>query len=373
VTPSLQIVGLGTAVPELSVPQSVAEANAITISAFTSKEQRTLGVLFRTSGVKSRHSVLLEPGPEGEPVRQVFYQPRRFPEDGGPTTSQRMARYAESAPYLGALAARRALDSANLAAPSIDHLVTVSCTGFGAPGFDLQLIDELGLNRGVSRTHVGFMGCHGALNGLRVARGLAAAEPGSTVLVAAVELCSLHHFYGWHPERLVANALFADGAAALVGRAGPPFTGDATDGDDTRWSLVASGSHVLPDSADLMSWHIRDHGFEMTLSAQVPNRIGVSLGPWMESWLARSGTSLAAIRSWAVHPGGPRILGAVETALGLPPEALAPSRDILASHGNMSSPTVLFILEQLRAASAPRPCVALGFGPGLTIEAALFV
>jgi prepilin-type processing-associated H-X9-DG protein len=364
-TPPFLVAGLGTALPELSIAQTEAEARAASTSSFSPEQQRTLRVLYRTSGVSTRHSVLLERGTEAEPIRQSFYPPRVDETDGGPTTATRMRRYVAEAPHLAERAARAALDQAQLAPASISHLVTVSCTGFGAPGFDLDLIERLGLDRGVSRTHVGFMGCHGALNGLRVARSLAANDPGAAVLVAAVELCSLHHQYGWHPERLVANALFADGAAAVVGVCQP-------ESDPAAWRLRASGSQIVANTTDLMSWHVADHGFEMTLSAKVPAVIESALRPWMEAWLAREGTSLANILSWAVHPGGPRILASVQTALGLPPDALDPSRRILASHGNMSSPTVLFILEQLRQSNTPRPCVALGFGPGLAIEAALF-
>jgi predicted naringenin-chalcone synthase len=122
-----------------------------------------------------------------------------------------------------------------------------------------------------------------------------------------------------------------------------------------------------------MGWTVGDHGFEMTLSRRVPNLIASRLKPWLESWLAEGGLALGDVRSWAVHPGGPKIVSAVEESLGLSAEALAPSRAVFAEYGNMSSPTVLFILRKLRAENAPRPCVALGFGPGLVAEAALFV
>jgi predicted naringenin-chalcone synthase len=121
-----------------------------------------------------------------------------------------------------------------------------------------------------------------------------------------------------------------------------------------------------------MTWRIGDHGFEMTLHARVPDLIQQQLRPWLESWLSRHGESLASIGSWAIHPGGPRILTAVEESLALPREATAVSREILATHGNMSSPTVLFLLQRLRADNARRPCLALGFGPGMFVEAALF-
>jgi predicted naringenin-chalcone synthase len=244
--------------------------------------------------------------------------------------------------------------------------VTISCTGFAAPGLDIGLIRERGLAPTVSRTHVGFMGCHGALNGLAVARGLAAAHPGARVLLCAAELCSLHYHYGWDPCRAVGNALFADGAAALVAARG--------EGDDGpgAWSLAANGSVLTPGTETAMTWKVGDQGFAMTLAPEVPKLIRTHLRPWLAGWLERQGVALGDVGSWAVHPGGPRILDAVEEGLGLPRAATAVSRAVLAEHGNMSSPTVLFVLGRLRAADAPRPCVALGFGPGLMAEAVLF-
>jgi predicted naringenin-chalcone synthase len=180
-----------------------------------------------------------------------------------------------------------------------------------------------------------------------------------------VELCSLHYQYGSDPEQLVANAIFADGAAALVGQAEQtPRNGS--------WPLVACGSCLIPDTEDAMSWSVGDHGFVMTLSPRVPSLIEEHLRPWLEDWLARSGCSLDRIRSWAIHPGGPRILSSVVRALDLPREAAAVSEAVLAECGNMSSPTVLFVLHRLREQAAPGPTLALAFGPGLVAEAALF-
>ncbi|MDB5341090.1 MAG: Alpha-pyrone synthesis polyketide synthase-like Pks18 [Planctomycetaceae bacterium] len=363
---SFVIAGIGTALPELSMSQEDAGAAAALVSDFTVLEQRKLKQLYRSSGVNTRRSVLFEPATDGRSATQSFYQRQTSPTDGGPTTAQRMQRYEQAAPDLAVEAASLALQQADIPARRATHLVTVSCSGFSAPGVDLALIDQLGLSRGIARTHVGFMGCHGALNGLRVAHAFAAADPEAVVLLCAVELCSLHHNYGWHPDRLVANALFADGAAAAVG-----FSREGQAG--TQWRLAANGSLVLPDTADLMSWRIGDHGFEMSLSAQVPHTIQSSLRPWMEAWLTTHNLTLADIKSWAVHPGGPRILSAVDEALGLGPAALAPSREMLAQCGNLSSPTVLFIVKELQRNGAPRPCVSLGFGPGLAVEAALFV
>jgi predicted naringenin-chalcone synthase len=186
-----------------------------------------------------------------------------------------------------------------------------------------------------------------------------------------VELCSLHYHYGWNPSKMIANALFADGAAAVVGMA-------AGSGDPRRerapvdaWCVAATGSCLVPDSTDAMTWTIHDHGFEMTLAKQVPGLIAKHLRPWLKTWLGRQGLGLEEIAAWAVHPGGPRILSAVEEGLCLPRAALAASRAVFAECGNMSSPTLLFILDRMQRERAGRPCVMLGFGPGLSAEAAL--
>src|SRR5262249_52586099 len=152
------------------------------------------------------------------------------------------------------------------------------------------------------RTHVGFMGCHALLNGLRVARAFVEADPSACVLLCAVELCSLHYQYGWDAERMVANALFADGAAAMVvvpGGAGPDHPG---------YSVYADGSTLLPNCEDAMSWRIGDHGFLMTLSPRVPELIAEHVRPWLTAWLARHDLATQSVGSWAVHPGGPRIV-----------------------------------------------------------------
>jgi prepilin-type processing-associated H-X9-DG protein len=210
------------------------------------------------------------------------------------------------------------------------------------------------------------MGCHGALNALRVARAFADANPDARILVCAIELCSLHHQYGWHPEQIVANALFADGSAALVcGHASDEARGD----QKPRW--LSSGSLVVPQTEDLMSWNIGDHGFQMTLSPRVPDAIQGSLRRWVEGWLASEEIGFDEIAQWGIHPGGPRILQACVDALQLEPSAIQTSRDVLAEFGNMSSPTILFIVERLIRNKTPGPCVLLAFGPGLTIEAAL--
>jgi len=354
------VLGLGTAVPPCAVPQGRAAAMTSAICGHNEAEAERLAVYYGLAGIARRHVAMLDPG--GDVPEAVAASPR------GPSTRWRMERYEAQVVPLAVRAARAALDDSGLDPGAVTQVVSVSCTGFAAPGFDLGLIRHLELDPGVGRTHVGFMGCHGALNGLRVARALAAAEPGARVLVCAAELCSLHFSYGPGSDRSAPNALFADGAAALVvGDAGPV----SRDGGRGAWRLRANGSTLIPGTEGAMSWRVGDLGFAMTLAAEVPALIREHLPGWVRGWLGRHGLTPSDVGSWAVHPGGPRILDAAQAALGLGREALAVSREVLAGYGNMSSPTVLFILERLIARDAPRPCVALGFGPGLAVEAAL--
>jgi predicted naringenin-chalcone synthase len=367
---SFAIVGLGTALPDNSVPQADALRVARALCCRTEEETLWLSTVYSQIGVETRHLVL---GPDvvhdflhGTKHSGSAFLPTGDEEYPGPTTGVRLRHYAELAPPLALRAARAALNQSKVPARTLTHLVTVSCTGFVAPGVDLALIEGLGLAPTVQRTHVGFMGCHGAINGLRVARAFTGADASARVLLCAVELCSLHYTYGFLPHQMIANALFADGAAALVGLHPAAAAGPA-------WRVAACGSCLIPGSADAMSWTVGDHGFEMTLSKSVPALIARHLRPWLEAWLGGQGLALADVQSWAVHPGGPRILTAAEEALALPASATAASRAVFAECGNMSSPTILFILDRMRRCGAARPCVALGFGPGLMAEAALFV
>lgn len=357
--------GIGTASPPHAISQEHAVALAQEFGSASDEQMRQLKALYRMTRVKTRHSVLLESDSSAGPPRQSFFSARRDDSDRGPTTSERMDRYEREAPALAAEAARAALVAAGWIPSDITHVVSVSCTGFAAPNFDLGLVRALGLPWTVARTHVGFMGCHGALNGLRAARAFADSQPDARILVCAVELCSLHYQHGWHPDRLVANAIFADGAAALAGCGQPG-------GDVSAWELAANGSSLLEDSSDLMSWRIGDHGFEMSLSARVPGVIERELRPWLDRWLTEVGLSVGEIATWAVHPGGPRILEAVAQAAGIGRDDYGVSQEVLGEFGNMSSPTILFILDRLRRRGAPLPCLAIGFGPGLAVEAALF-
>ncbi len=357
----VSLTGFGTAVPPVRISQQDAAELVAPFNAQSEGEGRLLRELYRRSGVKSRHSVILKAAEGGLSTRQSFYAEPASGHEHGPATSARMACYAAHAGQLGTTAAQQALQAANCEPGEITHLVTVSCTGFQSPGLDVEILQTLPLRPSTTRTHLGFMGCHGALNGLRVANAFAQADSKARVLMVASELCSLHHQYGWSPDRIVSNSLFADGAAAVV----------LGQSDQGRVQYRSSGSCVLPDTLQEMTWQIGNHGFEMTLSAKVPDLIRTHLGRWTGEWLASFGMTLQDVAGWAIHPGGPRILTACGEALGLDRAQWATSEGVLAEFGNMSSPTVLFVLERLLETGITGPIVMLAFGPGLTIEAAL--
>ncbi len=362
---SFAIHGIGTANPPDSVKPDQGLAIARLLAGPDVRTSTWLGPIYASTGVGRRFQVIgglaMQDALEGTNRTNSPFLPTAENEGFGPPTGERMRVYAEEAGPLALRASAKALAEAAFAPETITHLVTVSCTGFVAPGVDLVLMTGLGLKPTVQRTHVGFMGCHGALNGLRVANAFATADPNARVLLCAVEMCSLHYYYGSAADKLVANAIFADGAAAVVGQCSAK-----------PWSHTAAGSCLIPESAADMRWTVGDRGFEMTLSRRVPALIAKHLRPWLEAWLSDNELSLADVGSWAVHPGGPKIVEAVEQSLPLSAAALAVSRGVFADYGNMSSPTVLFVLDRLRRQNAPRPCVALGFGPGLVAEAALF-
>jgi predicted naringenin-chalcone synthase len=369
--------GIGTATPA-SISQStcaqLAEEFAGLSKEGTDGQRAWLKRVFLRSGVEQRGTVLAgmqNPAPPDAPerVRDFYSNPEQIGPQG-PGTAVRMRLYADAAPPLAARACREALAAAAMETSEITHLVTVSCTGFFAPGLDVELITRLELSPDIRRTHIGFMGCHAAFNALAMARDIVRSTPSACVLVCCVELCTLHFAYGWDPEKLVANALFADGAAACVVAADDPE--DLESSGIARWRLLDSASLLLGGSREAMTWKIGDHGFAMTLSATLPALINAHVRDWCGGWLAGRGLDIAEVERWAIHPGGPRILNAVRDALQLSPEHMLASEGILRNQGNMSSTTVLFVLQQLLHSShAGDRCVAIGFGPGLTAEGML--
>ena len=361
------MLSIGVAYPAHEIKQEAALALAQRVCCTDDRQKRFAKVLYQHSGVNTRHAVL----PLAEADRWAPNGPLNA--DGspnlGPSTAIRMEYYREHALPVAYRAAQQAFNRSGCEPQEISHVVTASCTGFTAPGVDLGLIELLGLAPTTQRVHVGYMGCHGTINALRAAHGLAHADAHNRVLVCAVELCTIHYAFQWSNERMLGNALFADGAGAVVLGAAVKSRSAAR----PPWRLAATGSCLFPDTADAMTWNIGDYGFAMALSTELPRLIQENLGKWLSSWLDLNGLEVSEVNSWAVHPGGPRIVEAVEAAMGLRREQTAVSREVLAAHGNMSSATVLFILQSLLERGAKPPCIMLGFGPGLVAEAALFI
>ncbi len=355
----MALLGIGTAVPPHAIRQGDAAEIAQALTCSCEDEAQYYRDIYHAVGVETRHSVILEESHGDLRARQSFYA------NESPSTLARMRRYEADAAGLAVAASGQALADAGVSPDRITHVVTVTCSGFYSPGLDVALIKRLDLRRSVERTQVGFMGCHGAINGLRVARAIVGADPSACVLLCCTELCSLHHQYDLDPSTIIANALFADGAAAVVCGAG--------DSGPSAYRVAATGSTLVDDSEDVMSWRIGDHGFAMTLSAKVPKLIARHLRPWLDGWLASHGLGVDSVPAWAVHPGGPRILTAFSEATGVGRDGLEASYRVLARYGNMSSPTVIFVVDELRKAGSRRPCVAMAFGPGLAVEAALLV
>lgn len=315
---------------------------------------RWLGLLYRAGGIAYRQSVLPELlAPPGE----NRWSPDRDAA-ASPGTGERMRLYREHAPALALAAARPLIERLEGEVTAVTHLIVTSCTGFYAPGLDLDLAIGLGLRRDVKRTLVGFMGCAAGITALRMAAEIVRGNPEALVLVVSAELCTLHLQPTRDREALIGASLFADGAgAALVGRPRPELPG--------LFALDAFATHLTPDTETEMVWTVGDHGFELRLSPQVPERVAASAPGLIEELLGE------APAFWAIHPGGKGILDKLERAAGLPPEALEPSRWVLRERGNLSSATIFHVLERW-AAELREPCtgVAAAFGPGLVTELA---
>lgn len=333
----------------------------------TDRDRRLVRRVYRHSGIDTRHSVLddflpesadplFRKGPDGRPVE--------------PSTRARNERFAKEARPLFVEAARGAVAACpGMPASDITHVITATCTGFFSPGPDFHIVREAGLRPSTQRYALGFMGCYASLPALRLAWQCCLAEPAAVVLVVSAELCTLHLHFGEGPDSLLANAIFADGAAAAVVSARPPGPGA------TALRIDGFESALIPGGERDMAWRIGDQGFEITLSTYVPDVIGANIRPLVDAGLAAYGLGVRDIGCWAIHPGGKAILDKVQGELGLKPAQIRASREVLRRYGNMSSATSLFVLKaalQDPATAADERVCAMAFGPGLTVETGLF-
>ncbi len=276
-----------------------------------------------------------------------------------PSTARRMEAFRQFAPQLARCALMK-LALTDSERQGITHVIVTCCTGLYAPGIDFEVIDLAGLNPSVERTFIGFMGCYAAINALKAARHIVRSEPEAKVLLLSLELCSLHMQETQDLEQLLAFTVFADGCAAYLVTAEP--RGLALD------SFLAVN---LAGTGELITWRIGEQGFDMHLSGQVPGQLRQGLAE--AGTRITQGRDFSSIDLWAVHPGGRTILDASEQGLALPAEALAESRNILLNYGNMSSASVMFVLQRLMQRASPGQVgCAMSFGPGVTAETMMF-
>ncbi|HEX8812103.1 MAG TPA: type III polyketide synthase [Terracidiphilus sp.] len=345
---------IATAVPPHDVHRPFVEF------AETLLPQGTVRSLFkrmaRLSAIEHRYSYV-EPVANGDATwhdREELYVAGAFP-----TTARRMEAFEKFAPRL----AREALDRLGLNEDerrAVTHVVVTSCTGLYAPGLDFDIVRHLGLSSSVERTMIGFMGCYAAINALKTAHYIVRSEPKAKVLMMNLELCTLHLQETPELEQLLSFLLFADGCSACL------------IGSEPRGLAIDSFLAVeLPQTSGLITWKIRNGGFDMHLSGQVPGEIKRGLRE--ASRQVMRGKEIEEVELWAVHPGGRTVLDAVEEGMELGQDALRFSRGVLARFGNMSSATVMFVLKDVMAhAKAGQQGCAMSFGPGVTAETMLF-
>lgn len=335
-----------TAIPENDIHQTFLDYAVNSLSC--DRKRNMLQALSNRSQIEHRYSIF-KPEIKSDSLDEGrFYNLNDFP-----NTKERMDLYKQHAFTL----AQKALDQIDL--QGVTHLVVTSCTGFYAPGIDLQIIEHYGLSAKVERNIIGFMGCCAAINALKIARHIVLAQNSAKVLVVNIELCTLHLQKANTIEDLLPFLIFADGCAASIVSA-----------EASGMELKSFYSTILPDSSGEITWHIGGSGFDMVLSNQVAKLISSELPKVLDEMLQKK--SPQDFANWAVHPGGRAIIDGVAKGASLEPEILETSREILRKFGNMSSPTVMFVLqEMLRQKNRGDGC-AIAFGPGVVLESMLF-
>lgn len=318
-------------------------------------KSRLLSLLYHRSGISTRYSVLSDYSSD---KKDFEFYPKGGDSTTFPDLEKRMQIYEETALELSVNAIRNTLSDEKLS--EVTHLITVTCTGLSAPGLDLQLVEELGLSPTIFRTSVNFMGCYAAIHGLKLANALAISTQNAKVLVVCTELCTLHFQESIEIDQLTSALLFADGSAACL-----------VESDAGQAGLQISNffSKIVSEGKQDMAWGLSSTGFQMVLSNHIPKLVESEIGNLLDSAMKMLQWQPEDVAHWAIHPGGKDILFATQKALALPEGMLEPSFDVLKNYGNMSSPTILFVLKEImnRAKSGER-IFGAAFGPGLTLE-----
>jgi len=358
------ITALGTANPPHRFDQSQIAEFMIRAMQLSYEDSRKLRAIFNASGIAQRYSVLEDYGRSAD--FSFYANTEDF--EPFPSTSKRLRFFRQHAVDLSCLAVQNMLAKRpGFDLKSITHLIVVCCTGMYAPGLDVDLVKKLKLATTVQRTGINFMGCYAAFNALKAADAFCKADSQAKVLVVCTELCSLHFQKVPTEDNLLANALFADGSAAVLveGESDAPI----------RLQPERFCNDLAIEGERDMAWAIGDLGFEMKLSTYVPDIIKTGIVSLTTALLEKMPCRLADIRFFAIHPGGRKILESIEEALGMEREKNAPAYRVLKNYGNMSSPTVLFVLKDIFDGLTPehngQPVLSFAFGPGLTLESML--
>ncbi|MBL3654696.1 type III polyketide synthase [Fulvivirga sediminis] len=353
---NVYITGTGTATPEHKIAQAEVWRFMSKAHQMNEQESQKLRLLYRATGIENRYSVIPDYGSQNT---RSFY-PDTDNLEPFPSTESRANLFRSEAKKLGEEAANQALE--NVSRNEITHLITVSCTGMYAPGIDIELIDQLGLNTSVERTGINFMGCYAAFNAIKTGRSICLGTPDAKVLIVCVELCSIHFQKEKIADYLLANAIFGDGAAALV-MEGKPSRKPAL-------QTMAFHCDLNPGGKKDMAWKIGNYGFEMRLSSYIPSLIEQDI--LLLTNRLRQKHSIESFQYYAIHPGGKKILEVIEKQLGISREDNRFAYQILKKYGNMSSTTIIFVLQEimknLKADDNNKKLLALAFGPGLTLE-----
>lgn len=339
------LISVATAVPpHVLLQKDVAAAAQSIFSGRIDNFERMAGI-FAAAGIAKRHCV--------RPL-DWFLEPRGWPDCA--------AVYNEAAQALFVEAAEKALHAAGLSARDVDGVVTVSSTGICTPSLEARAAGAMGFRPDIWRVPLFGLGCAGGVSGLALAARLAKTEPGSIVLMVAVELCSMAFRIGQTAKaNIISTALFADGAAACVLRCG----------EEGIAAIEASGDHLWPGTLDVMGWDVGSEGLGVILAQAVPPFTEENLGPAIAGILGRNGLQPADIDRFVCHPGGAKVVPALEKTLGLDQGSLDHERAILADYGNMSAPTVLFVLERLLKAGLPSRTALTAMGPGFSASCAV--
>lgn len=360
------IYAIGTAVPPNKIPQEHHYSILESANGLSRLEKLTLRKIYSRSGISYRHSVLNEFAGNDNAGNVLFHPSGKY--ENTPV-AQRMELYEQYAPALCAQAAEACFNTLpSVSRKDITHIITFSCTGMYAPGLDIHLVEQLGLQRNVERTCINFMGCYAAINALKSAYHIARSQPGAIILIAGAELCSLHYRKSNDSNQLVANALFSDGAAAAIVSA----KHIEIPGNEINFLIKDFYAEFEQSASDEMVWRIGNNGFDLRLTPEVPVVVKDNIKALADKLFLKTGLQQKDIDHYALHPGGMKILEACEEALNISKEQNEISYSVLNNYGNMSSVTILFVLKEylsrLTKSDLNQNILACAFGPGISME-----